>query len=201
MQVSIVILTNEFGTSIVQMPNVATIKTKPSDNNIFVLSSSDDDVCSTIDLFGTYFLYEARIATLQLVFVDINKTHYRPFCMKLACHGSPSQCPPLYLFSSSSKLGIVNALKLTKSRKMFKSDFTIIDFDNIDVHDIKCFPPSFRCDVLFILPPLFMDANVYNNCMDDMDKICNAYFGAQQQKQIPKMILDFFMHFSCAYHV
>ena len=52
------------------------------------------------------------------------------------CQGSPSQCPPLHHFPSSSGLNIDDALKLTKFKKRSKPDLAIIEFDNIDVYNI-----------------------------------------------------------------
>ena len=59
--------------------------------------------------------------------------------MKLPHHGSPSPRPPLHPSSFSLGLSIVDVLKLTKSRRSSKSYLTPIDFDNINVHDIKCY--------------------------------------------------------------
>ena len=39
------------------------------------------------------------------------------------------------------KIEIVEALKLTMVSKMSRFDFIIIDFDNIDVHEIKYLLP------------------------------------------------------------
>jgi hypothetical protein len=47
---------------------------------------------------------------------------------------------------------MVDALKVTKSRKRSKSDLASIDFDSIDVQDVKYLPSSFNGDVLFLLP-------------------------------------------------
>jgi hypothetical protein len=73
-------------------------------------------------------------------------------------------------------LNIVDALKIIKSRKMSKSDLTAIDFDNIDVHDIKYLPPSFDGGVIFILPGIAIDvSSMYGRFMDDMDKMCDGH--------------------------
>lgn len=50
MQTSLFILINGYGTSMVQIPNVTTIKLDPVDNNYFVLSHFEDDVCPVMDL-------------------------------------------------------------------------------------------------------------------------------------------------------
>src|ERR1700737_1615430 len=53
MQASTVILTNESGTSIVQIPYIAPVKVEPLDDSMFVLSDSEDDNCASIDLSNT----------------------------------------------------------------------------------------------------------------------------------------------------
>ena len=79
-------------------------------------------------------------------------------------------------FSSSSCFNIDNLLKITKSRRRSKSDLTIIDFDSIDVCDVKYLLPSFDYDVIFILPPINADVfSTYGRSMDDMDKMCDGY--------------------------
>lgn len=55
MQASTVILKNESGTSIVQIPSVATFKLKPNDNNVFVLSNYEDGICASIDILYIVF--------------------------------------------------------------------------------------------------------------------------------------------------
>ena len=44
MQASTVILTNKSSTSTVQISSVAPVKLKPTDNSVFVLSDSEDDI-------------------------------------------------------------------------------------------------------------------------------------------------------------
>ena len=50
MQASTVILTNESGTSIIQILCVAPIKLEHDDDIVLVLSSSEDDICPSVDL-------------------------------------------------------------------------------------------------------------------------------------------------------
>ena len=74
---------------------------------------------------------------------------------------------------------------MTKSRKRSKSDLTTIDFDSIDIRDVKYLPPSFDSDVLFVLPPLSMGTpNVYGRSMDGMDRMCDGHLSAQLKPQI-----------------
>ena len=96
--------------------------------------------------------------------------------MKLPPHGSLSPHPPLHPSSFSLCLNIINALKLTKFKRMSKSDLTTIDFDNIDVCDVKQLPLSFYGNVLFVLPPSFMDApSMYGRIMKDINKMCDGH--------------------------
>lgn len=50
MQVSIIILTNESGTSIVQIPSVTTVKLELTDDSVLVLSDSEDDICVAVNI-------------------------------------------------------------------------------------------------------------------------------------------------------
>jgi hypothetical protein len=53
MQASTVILTNESGTSTIQVPSIAHVKVEPLDDSVFVLSNSEDDICASVDLSNT----------------------------------------------------------------------------------------------------------------------------------------------------
>lgn len=53
MQACPINLTNESGTSMVCVPNIATVKLEPIDDIVLVLSNSNDDVCCAIDLEDT----------------------------------------------------------------------------------------------------------------------------------------------------
>ena len=91
---------------------------------------------------------------------------------------------------------------MTKSRRSSKSDLTAIDFDSIDVRDVKYLLPIFDGDVIFLLPPINVDVFcTYGRSMDERG--CQVFatnfvtdtLGAQQKQQISKMILDFFQAF------
>lgn len=59
---------------------------------------------------------------------------------------------------------------------MSKYDLPTIDFDNIDVHDVKYLPLSFDADVLFVLSLVSMNAyNAYGCSMGNMDKMCDNH--------------------------
>ena len=51
--------------------------------------------------------------------------------------------PTSSFFPSSSSFNIIDALKLTKSRRISNSDLTTIDFDSIDVCDVRYLPLFF----------------------------------------------------------
>lgn len=53
MQASIVILTNESATATVQIPSVKIAKLKPTYDNLFVFSDSEDDDCIYVDISNT----------------------------------------------------------------------------------------------------------------------------------------------------
>ena len=53
MQASTVILTNESGTSTVQIPSVTHVKMEPTDDSVFVLPDLEDDICISVDLSHT----------------------------------------------------------------------------------------------------------------------------------------------------
>lgn len=94
--------------------------------------------------------------------VNVDKSPCHPLYMRLARQGTPSRRSPLHPLSSLSNMIIVDALKLTKSRKRCKYDLATIDTDIVDfgksdfattdtdtdtdtikVHIIKYLPPSF----------------------------------------------------------
>ena len=124
----------------------------------------------------SFFPYKTKPSNPVLVYVDVDKTLHNSSYMKLVCLSSSSQRPPLHHSSSSSGFNIVDALKMTKSRRRSKSDLTAIDYDSIDVRDVKYLPPSFDGDVIFISPPINVDeSSTYGRSMDDMDKICDGH--------------------------
>lgn len=127
MQASTDILTIEFGASTIQAPSVATVNIERTDGNVLVLSDSNDDVCYVVDLYNTsYFLCRTRTPTFILVYVDINKIPYSLLYIRMACHESPSQCPP---FHHSSSLGLsLYASKLRKYRRRLNPIFLQMNF-------------------------------------------------------------------------
>jgi hypothetical protein len=71
---------------------------------------------------------------------------------------------------------MVDALKLTKSRKKSKSDLVFIDFDSIDVRDVKYLPSFFNGDVLFALPLLHLKFQIRMTVqLDDMNKMYDGH--------------------------
>ena len=108
--------------------------------------------------------------------MNVAKIPNNPSYMKLVRHSSLSQRQPFHLSSFLFRFNIIDALKMTKSRRMTKPDHTTIDFDSIVILDVKYLPPLFDDDVIFILPPTNVDGfSTYGHFMDDMDKMCNGY--------------------------
>ena len=204
MQASTVLLTNEYSASNVNVSSMATVKIQPSDDDVFVLLDSDEKVCHVVDLSDTsFFPYKTKSSNPVLVFVDVDKTPYNSLYMKLLHHGASTQRPPLHPFSSSSSFNIVDALKMTKSKKKSKFYLTAIDFDSIDVRDVKYLPPSFDGGVIFILPPIAVDvSSTYGRSMDGMDKMCNGHIWCTTKTtNIQNDFGFFFRRSSCARHL
>lgn len=72
MHAFIVIMTNKFGTLMVQIPSVTTVKLEPSDNCIFILSSFDEYVCPTVDIFDTSpFQFRSTTPSTSKFYADV----------------------------------------------------------------------------------------------------------------------------------
>ena len=199
-------LTNNSCTYTVQVPILFNVKIEPSENTVLLLSDLEDDVCLAIDFFDTshFPLRKARTPTPPSVIpIDVNNTPCSLPLMKLPPHGSPSPCPPLHPSSSSLRLNIVDALQLTKSRIRSKSELITIDFDNINVCDVKYLPTSFDGDIFFVLAPLSMGvSNVYGHAIYNMDKMCDGHPWCTTK--ITKIQNDFGLSFrrsSCVGHL
>lgn len=124
-------MTNESSTSIVQVPCVTIVKSKPCDENIIFLLEFDDDGCVATDFFNTsHFPYRTKTPTPINKYVNADKSPCNPLYMRLIRQGSPSQRSPLHLGSSSLGLDVVEALKLTKCRRQSESNITTIDFNS-----------------------------------------------------------------------
>jgi hypothetical protein len=111
MQASTVILINESGTSTIQISFVDTVKLEIIDDNVFVLLDSENDICASVDFSNT-----SSFSFKSVHSIPSQLSMYG----RLISHISPSQRPPLYLSPSSIGFTIVDALKLTKSRKKIK---------------------------------------------------------------------------------
>jgi hypothetical protein len=135
MQALTVILTNEFGTSIVQIISIATVKLEVIDDNVVVLLDFEDDICAFVDLSNTLsFSFKSVPFIPSQLPTCVAKCPCSPMYGRLVSHISPSQRPPLHPSPSSIGFTIFDALKLRKSKKKSKSDLISIDFDNTDVH-------------------------------------------------------------------
>ena len=158
-----------------------------------MLSDYNNKICPAVIISDTSsFPIRNTTPTPSKVLVDVDKTPSSPLYMRLVYHGTPSQRPPLHPCVSSSSLNIVEVLKLTKSRKRSKSNLTTIDFDNIDVRDVKYLPPSFDGDIFFCCPRRQRE---FQGCMAVP---CMAWIrcvmdtlSAQQKQLISRMILDY----------
>ena len=65
---------------------------------------------------------------------------------------------------------------LQSKKKMLKSDIAFIDFDNIDIRNIKYLPSYFDGDLLFFLPPAaHRIPSKYGLSMNGMDKMCDGH--------------------------
>jgi len=83
MQASTVILTNESGTSTVQIPSVATVKLEPSDDSVFVLSDSEDDICAAVDLSDVSpFPFRSTDSTRSQLPMHVPKSPHNPLYMR-----------------------------------------------------------------------------------------------------------------------
>ena len=79
---------------------------------MFYLSAFEDDICVVGDHSDTStFPFGSRDSTPSKVLIDISKFPCSFLYMRVAHHGSPSQCHLLYHFSSLVGMNIVNALK------------------------------------------------------------------------------------------
>ena len=87
MQASNVILTNESGTSRVQISKVTIVKLEPSEYGVFVLFYFNDNICPIVNIFGTSpFPFRSATLTSSKVLVDIVKSPYNPMYMRLTRH-------------------------------------------------------------------------------------------------------------------
>ena len=130
-------MTNESGTSTVQISSVGIVKLEPIDDSVLVLSDSEDDICASVDLSNkSSFPFKSVHSTPSQLPIHVAKSAQGLY----GNDGSPNLT---FLVSSTTpftviyRLAMVDALKLTKSRKKSKSDLASIDFDNIDVREVK----------------------------------------------------------------
>ena len=93
-------LTNESGASTVILSRMATIKIESSGDDVLVLLDSYEDVCHVVDHSDTtHFPYKNKPSNLVLVSMDVDRFPHNLSYMKLVCHSSSSQRPPLHLSS------------------------------------------------------------------------------------------------------
>ena len=86
---------------------MANVKIEPSDDDVFILFDSAEEVCYVVDFSDTsHFPYKTKLSNPDLVSVDVDKTPYNSSYMKLLRHGASSQRPPLHRSSSYSGFNI-----------------------------------------------------------------------------------------------
>jgi hypothetical protein len=79
MQGSTIILTNEYGTSTVHIPNISIVKLEPNDDQILLLLDSNDNVHQVVDLSDTtMYPFRSCHSAPSKTSVDTNKSHYIP---------------------------------------------------------------------------------------------------------------------------
>ena len=142
-----------------------------------MLSDSKDDICASVDFSNTSsFPFKSVHSTPSQLPIDVAKSPCGLMYKTVVPHISHFQRPPLHPSPSFIGLTMVHALKLTKSRKKSKSDLVSIDFDYINVRDVKYLPSSFNGDVLFLLPPVSLKVpSMYGHSMDGIDKMCDDH--------------------------
>ena len=118
MQVLTVILTNKSGTSTIQIPYVVTVKLETTDDSVFVLSDSKDDICASVDLSNTpLFLFKSVHSTPSQFPIHVARSPCGLMYKTVVPHILPFQRPLLHPLLSSIGLTMVDAVKLTKTRK------------------------------------------------------------------------------------
>lgn len=116
--------------------------------------------------------------------------------IELPLHEFPSPRPPLDPSWASLHLNIIDVLKLIKSRRRSKSDLAIIDFDSINVHDVKYwiyYYYYYYDNVLFVLTILSMGVpSTYGHFVDEMDKIYDGHLWCTTRSTNIQKIIGFF---------
>lgn len=146
-------LINKFGTSIVQIPNV--IKLQPTDDDLLYYRTLKMTLVMLL-IFQTHAHFHSCMyasSTPSNPFVNIPKSLYSSLRMPLARQGSRSQCFLLHPFPSSLWLDIIDALNQSKSRITSKSYLAFMDFENIEICDVKYLSSFFNDDSNYLCYP------------------------------------------------
>jgi hypothetical protein len=73
-------------------------------------------------------------------------------------------------------VNVLEALKITTSKRWSKYDVSTINYKRIQIQEIKYPLISFDGDIIFVLPPLLTRVpSAYGCGMDDMDKLYNGH--------------------------
>jgi hypothetical protein len=90
------------------------------------LSYSIDHICPTCNFSSILpFQFRGATPTPSKVSIHIDRIYYNSLYTRLTCHGNPSQCPHLHLFSTTSCVIIVKALRLTQFKKRSKYNIAV----------------------------------------------------------------------------
>ena len=130
---STVLVTLRNSTSIVQVPTQPTVKIKPSDVNVHVISDSDDDAIPDGPTGGT-----SRIPIQRRGSIGSTRSLPTPD-LKRSPSISSSQ-PPVHPDSQRPR-SVVEALIKTTSKKGSRSELASLDVRSLQVEQVNYLPP------------------------------------------------------------
>lgn len=128
---------------------MATVKLEPNDDDVFVMSNYEDDVCEVVDLSNTSpFPFKNIDSTPSQTLVNLFQS-YEHEANSLG-HTIPmsSTTPSSFLH----QLYYGECIDTNKVHKKSKSNLVSIDFNTIDVQVVIYLFSSFDRNVLFVLP-------------------------------------------------
>lgn len=106
-------------------------------------------------------------------------------------HQGTSLRPSLTPFSFLNRFEYCWCIELIMSMRRSKSDLTLIDFDSIEVQDVKSLPTYLNVDIVFVLSLVtFWVLDAYAHLIDDIDKCAMDTLGAPPKPPISTSILD-----------
>ena len=130
---STVLITPHNSTSTVRVPTQPTVKIKPSNKNVHVISDSDDDA-----------ILDAPIADTSAIPIwqcgSVGPTYSLP-TPDLRRSSSISSCRPLVHPNTQRIRSVVEALIKTTSKKGSRSELASLDFESLQVEQVNYLPP------------------------------------------------------------